>query len=127
MKKGMKALSSFNKVEMGQVFQAMQLYRKKLSEVDLKQFEIAFNRLANCKDLKVCQEVVFDSIEMILITRALRYRGKFMFRKQSFIASNNYYELSEIVENDLRQFQRDNNPLKKAPTAVTVSAGYKIV
>lgn len=110
MKKGMKALFSFNKVEIGQVFQALQAYRKGLKQTDKLLFDLVYIKLARQSSLVSFRSVVFDGMEMKLLAKALRYKGGLLFKKKNYLAAGKYFELLQVIEEDLYQFQKLNGP-----------------
>ena len=128
MKKGTKALSNFNSIELGQVFQALHMHRKTLRFMDKLLFDITFIKLAKQVDLEVCRSLEFDGMEMRTMSEALRFRGRNLINHKNYLAAVRYFELAQTIEGEMFRFQQGNKPeIEKAPTAKTVSAGYKIV
>lgn len=128
MKKGMKALSSFNHIEMGQVFQALHHYRNNLNRMQKLLFDLVFIKITRRKNLHSLRELVFDGMEMKLLAKALRERATFYIDIKNYSTSIRYFELVQVIEEDLYQFQKEHGPkIEKAPTVRAVSAGYKIV
>lgn len=126
MKKGTKALKGFNHVELGQIYQAMQLHRFMLNSIDQKQFDIPFKQIASQQDLHSCRQIKFDGLEMKLISEALRSRGRFLIKQKHYLASVKYFELAQAIEEELYQFQSENGPKIKAASAGTLTATAQI-
>jgi len=132
LKKGTKALSNFNSIELGQVFQALHMHRKTLRYMDKLLFDITFIKLARQKDLESFRTLEFDGMEMRTMSEALKFRGKNLIKHKNYLAAVKYFLLAQGIEEEMYQFQKLNGPqvgpqTEKAPTARTVSAGYKII
>lgn len=110
MKKGTRALENFSHVELGQVFQAMEMHRKTLRYMEKLLFDITFIRIARQKDLEVVKLLEFDGMEMRTMSEALRFRGRNLIKHEKYIASVRYFELAQIIEEEMFKFQQANKP-----------------
>jgi len=125
---GTKALANFTHIELGQVLQALHMHRKTLRFMDKLLFDITFIKLARQKDLESFRSLEFDGMEMRTMSEALRFRGRNLIKHKNYLVAVRYFELAQTIEGEMFRFQQANKPeIEKAPTAQTVSAGYKII
>lgn len=122
MKKGTLALANFSHIELGQVFQALEMHRNSLRYMDKLLFDITFIELANQVDLQSCRSLEFDGMEMRTMSEALRFRGRNLIKHKKYLAAVKYFELAQTIEGEMFRFQQANKPqvgpqIEKAPTA----------
>ena len=127
MKKGTKALNNFTHIELGQVFQGLEIHRNSLRYMDKLLFDITFIKLARQKDLESFRLQEFDGMEMRTMSEALRFRGKNLIKHKKYLAAVKYFLLAQGIEWEMSRFQNLNGPqvgpqIEKAPTVGAVSA-----
>ena len=122
MKKGTRALANFSHIELGQVFQALEMHRATLRYMDKLLFDITFIKLARQRDLENFRTLEFDGMEMRTMSEALRFRCLNLIKHENYLASVKYFELAQAIEGEMFRFQQANKPqvgpqIEKAPTA----------
>lgn len=108
MKKGTPALANFNHIELGQVFQALEMHRKEFKYTKKLLFDITFIRIAMKKDLEVVRLLEFDGMEMRTMSEALRFRGRNLIKHKKYLAAVKYFEMAQEIEGEMFRFQQGN-------------------
>ncbi|MCM2674054.1 hypothetical protein [Alkalicoccobacillus plakortidis] len=97
------------------IIEAMEDIRPKRYSAEQKRFDLILNKVVEGKK-------DFDSEEMIYITQSLRKHSKFLSLCREEENCLSFRKLADRVERARIAHQDKHHPLKKALTAVTVSA-----